>query len=230
MKIISLSILTIALSVSSFARENPFEPTDHFLDQKEMMIKANEKEKLKQEQDAINLKAQELENQKLANEIKAQELENQKLAKEIEAQKMLELQKKNEMMAKEKAQIQKKLKESKMVKNKPYIPEIKENFKVLPFVKIFVVNDTLTIKVDKKYKLLNQDILTPDKKLLFDFAGKVSFYTVRKDIISESFKSFAVGTHMEEDFFRIVVDVPFDVINYSENIDSKNNIITIKKK
>ena len=208
MKIIPLSILSITLGVSLFARLNPFEPTDHFLEQKEMVIKANQMEQLQKEQDAINKKAQELAKEKLAKEI-----EVLKEKKET----MLQIQKDN-IKAKEK------------IIKKAYVPEIKENFKVLPFVKIFVVNDILTIKVDKKYKLLNQDILKPNKKLLFDFEGKTSFYTIRKEIISESFKSFAVGTHMEENFFRIVIDVPYDIIHYNEKIDSQNGIITIEKK
>jgi len=208
MKIIPLSILSITLGVSLFARLNPFEPTDHFLEQKEMVIKANQMEQLQKEQDAINKKAQELEKEKLAKEI-----EVLKEKKET----MLQIQKEN-------------IKAKEVIVKKAYVPEIKENFKVLPFVKIFVVNDVLTIKVDKKYKLLNQDILKPNKKLLFDFEGKTSFYTIRKEIISESFKSFAVGTHMEENFFRIVIDVPYDIIHYNEKIDSQNGIITIEKK
>jgi len=208
MKIIPLSILSITLGVSLFARLNPFEPTDHFLEQKEMVIKANQMEQLQKEQDAINKKAQELEKEKLAKEI-----EVLKEKKET----MLQIQKEN-------------IKAKEVIVKKAYVPEIKENFKVLPFVKIFVVNDILTIKVDKKYKLLNQDILKPNKKLLFDFEGKASFYTIRKEIISESFKSFAVGTHMEENFFRIVIDVPYDIIHYNEKIDNQNGIITIEKK
>jgi hypothetical protein len=212
MKIISLSILSISLCVSLFARENPFEPTDHYLEQKELVIKTNELEKIKQEQEAAD---------KIAQEIKDKEIEAQKIADA----KALEMKIKKEEAMKTLA-----MKKEPIVEEKAYIPEIKENFRVLPYVKIYVINDVLTIKVDPKYKLLNQDILTPDKKLLFDFAGKVSFYTIRKDIISENFKSLTVGTHMEEEFFRVVIDLPEDVINYIEKIDSENGIITIMKK
>lgn len=221
MKIISLSILSIALSVSLFARENPFEPTDHFLEQKQIIIKSNELEKIKKEQEATD---------KMAEALEAKKLE----AKMTADKKMAEKKAQKEMIAKEKAmkvaEIEKETNAKIMAEKKAYIPEIKESFKILPFVKIYVVNDILTIKVDKKYKLLNQDILKPVKKLLFDFEGKVSFYTVRKDIISENFKSLAVGTHMEENFFRVVIDLPYDIINYTETIDSKNGIITIMKK
>lgn len=241
MKIISLSILSITLSVSLFARENPFEPTDHFLEQKEMIIKTNEQQQLEKDKAANDKLAREIEAQKLAQqkdaETKAMRMAQMK--KDAEAKKMTEMKDKQELLAKKKkakaeaikiAQMKKETQAKKIVVKKAYVPEIKENFKILPFVKIYVVNDVLTIKVDKKYKLLNQDILKPVKKLLFDFKGKVSFYTVRKDIVSESFKSLAVGTHMEENYFRVVIDLPEDIINYIEKIDSKNGIITITKK
>ena len=216
MKIISLSILTIVFSVSLLARENPFEPTDHFTEQKKMIMKANELEKIKKEQEATD---------KMAKELKAKELALQKMADEKAQAKLLE--KKQEVKT---MPMVKEVKAEKMLAKKPYIPEIKENFKILPFVKIYVVNDVLTIKVDTKYKLLNQDILKPVKKLLFDFKGKESFYTIRKDIMSENFKSLAVGTHMKENFFRVVIDLPYDIIHYTEKVDSKNGIITITKK
>jgi len=232
MKIIPLTILSITLSVSLFARLNPFEPTDHFLEQKEMIMKANEEEKIKKEQENKD---------KIAQQLKAQELEKQEKAMKIaqvkkdkEAERIADLKAKEEILREQKARqiakMEQKIQTEKMAMKKDYVPEIKENFKILPFVKIFVVNDILTIKVDKKYRLLNQDILKPAKKLLFDFEGNVSFYTIRKDIISESFKSLAVGTHMKENFFRVVIDLPSDVVNYTEKIDSKNGIITITKK
>lgn len=203
MKIISLSLLSLILTLSLVARENPFEPTNHYLEQKEMVIKANELEQIRKEQEEADRLAQELEAKK----------EAQRIAEQM-------------LVEKEAVVIEKET----ITTEEPYIPEIKENFKVLPYVKIHVVNNVLTIKVDSQYKLLNQDILKPAKKLLFDFEGKVSFYTIRKNIISEDFKSLTVGTHMEENFFRVVIDLPEDIINYIEKIDSKNNIITIVKK
>jgi len=201
MKIISLSILSIALSISSSARDNPFEPTDHFLAQKEMIIKTNqEKEKIQQALVAQKLAEAEIESNKLESK-QVKELQNE--ASEIAIQKII---------------------------NKPYIPEVKETFSVLPFINITIVNDILTLTVDTKYKLLNQDILKPAKKLLFDFEGNVSFYTIRKPIISEDYKSFAIGTHRKENFFRVVIDLPSEITDYIEKIDSENGIITITKK
>lgn len=200
MKIISLSILSIALSISSSARDNPFEPTDHFLAQKEMIIKTNHEKKIQQE-----LAAKKSAGEKIK-------------ASKVDAKEITTLQKETTKIAK------------KEIVNKPYIPEVKETFSVLPFVNITIVNDVLTLTVDKKYKLLNQDILKPAKKLLFDFEGDVSFYTIRKPIISEDYKSFAVGTHREENFFRVVIDLPSKISDYVEKVDSQNGVITVSRK
>ena len=150
MKIILISILSITLSVSLFARLNPFEPTDLFLEEKALILK---------------------------NQIQDD-----------------------------------------------------EKFKVLPFVQVQVLNDMLTITVDTKYKLLKKDLLIPETKIVFDFEGDISFYTIRKDIINDDFNSFTVGTHREDNFFRVVIDLPTVKTDYIETIDSKNAIITIKKK
>ena len=134
MKIISISILTIALNISVLARENPFEPTALFLEQKALILKSQ-------------------------------------------------------------------------IKNK-------EKFKVLPFINIQVLDDILTINVDPQYKLLNKDHLIPANKIVFDFEGNISFYTIRKDILNDDFNSFTVGTHMEDNFFRVVIDLPNIKTNY----------------
>jgi len=212
MKIILLSIIGITLSLSLFARENPFEPTDQFIEQKNLIIKKNEEIKIKKEQ-----------------------AEKNKIAREFEEQKMAELKVAEKMMAdnkiKKETKVKKTVTQVKITpKKKPYIPSVIENFKVLPFVKIHIENEIITIKVDPKYPLLNQDILKPTKKFLFDFKGNVSFYTIRKNIISEEYQSFVVGTHMEKNFFRVVINLSDEMIHYKETIDSKNGIITIQKK
>ncbi|MEA2019147.1 MAG: AMIN domain-containing protein [Campylobacterota bacterium] len=117
----------------------------------------------------------------------------------------------------------------KMAKAKIKQTKQNENFKILPFVNVEIVNDILIIKVDKKYKLLNQDILKKQKKFLFDFKGNISFYTVRKMIKNKNFKSFAVGTHRKKNFFRVVVELEDDMIKYKEIIYSKKGMITIQK-
>jgi hypothetical protein len=107
---------------------------------------------------------------------------------------------------------------------------LKEKFEVLPFVKIYVLNDMITIKVNPKYRLLDKNILIPKNKIVFDFEGNISFYTIRKNIFNDDFNSFTIGTHREDNFFRVVIDLPSERTNYIENINNKNGIITIKKK
>lgn len=232
MKIITISLLSILLSITLFGRENPFEPTDQYLEEKKLLINKQAKE-----EEEAKLAKQKAEQERVAKAIaaqkQAQELEE---AKKREAQKQKEL----EYLRKQQALLEAQKQEKEIVQTKqqvspkkvekPYVPTIKENFKVLPFVKIYIVNDVLTIEVDPKYPLLNQDILKPEKKFLFDFRGKVSFYTVRNKIISEDFNSFAVGTHMEKNFFRVVIDLTDKMSAYEEKIDSKKGIITIYKK
>lgn len=209
MKLMSLSILSISLSLSLFARENPFEPTDQFLEQKSSIINANEQAKQKKEQ---------AQKDKIARE-----LEEQKMAEMIIAEKMMKQKKQETTVENNQKQVETTKQQT------PYIPSIVENFKVLPFVKIQIENDILTLKVDPKYPLLNQDILKPSKKFLFDFRGNVSFYTIRKDIVSEDYESFAVGTHREKNFFRVVINLNDEMINYTETIDSKTGTIILQK-
>jgi len=214
MKINALLIFSMILSISLFSRENPFEPTDHFLEQKEMIIEAN-----KQAQNTEN--------------------EEKKAKKELEenAEALIEKKKKEKPLPTIATQVKKvqttvnNTKEKKLVEPKKVnLSEAQQSFNILPFIKIDIINDILTIQVDTKYKFLNQKVLRPAKKLLFDFEGNVSFYTVRKDIISKKFISLTVGTHMKENYFRIVIDLPSETTNYIENIDSKKGIITLSTK
>ncbi len=145
---------------------------------------------------------------KLQDEIKAKKIKDKK-AEELEQQQL------QQKIA------NKKIKQIKKYKN--------ETFQLLPFVKIEIINNILTITVDKKYKLLNQDILKAERKFIFDFQGNISFYTIRKDIKNKNFKSFAIGTHRKKNFFRIVIDLSDSMIKYKEIINNKKGMITIQK-
>ena len=233
MKTIAISLLSVLLSITLFARENPFEPTDQFLEEKEVVLQEQikaEAEKIIKEQEQIAAKI--VQEQEREAQILAEKQKEDELAKTIENDTIAPLDKKNlpKKMEKTLAFVDQKEQENIEKTVEPYIPTIKENFKVLSFVKIDVTDDILTIQVDPKYQLLNQDILKPEKKFLFDFQGTVSFYTVRNKIVSEDFDSFAVGTHMEKNYFRVVINLPLDVSEYIETVYSKKGIITLKKK
>jgi hypothetical protein len=203
MKIILVFTFIITLSLDSFARMNPFESTNTFKEQKAKYL---------EQQNKIQLQTIKNEQKQLKADLLLMKKQNAK----IYAQK----EKLQAVQKKERKRKQKRLKEIKMAQ--------KETFILLSFIKIEISNNVLTIVVNKKYKLLNQDILKDQKKILFDFKGNISFYTMRKTIKHKAFKSFAIGTHRKKNFFRVVIDLSDDVIHYNEIVNSKKGIITIK--
>ena len=108
------------------------------------------------------------------------------------------------------------------------IEYVKDNFNPLSFVSLYTVQNNLMIEVNKKYIFLQNIILPEQNKILFDFKGDESFYTIRQKLKNPNYKSFAIGTHQKENFFRVVVDLENKTQNYKATIDKKNNIIVIQ--
>jgi hypothetical protein len=215
MKYFICCLLITFFSMELVARENPFEPTDTYNQkQKEYFTKIEEEEKAKQ-QEAETARMQE----QLLME-REKELAELELQKEQELQKINELQEKRKILQDDTPKII--LTPKKIVKN------IK-NYKVLPFVTIQTTDDTLMVIVDKKFRLINQDILKKQKKFLFDFKGHTSFYTIRKKLDHVNFKAYSVGTHKEKGFFRVVIDLPSETQNYKESVDTNEGIIKIQR-
>jgi len=211
-----LCIFTVLLATNLSARMNPFEPTDTFFEKQDEYVKKVEQEKQIQMQAELKRK---------------KELE---LVAEQEAQKQAEILKQQLQIEKEK-RLQEQKTATQMIKVvEPKVEHKiivkKDTYQILPFVKIQISQEGLEVYIDKRYKLVNQDILVDQKKFLFDFRGTESFYTVRK-ILKESkdFKSFAVGTHMEKNFFRVVIELRDNVSKYKEFVDNKNSFIKIVK-
>jgi len=211
MKIILICIFSVILSVDLFARMNPFEATDTFMEKKEQLIKEQEAEKNRLETMVME--------PKISENIIIKEIEDKKVIEEIVVKKEIIEEKVPEVKVK---------KQSPNPLNKVMIED--EEFAILPFVNIYTVQNTLMIEVDKKYNLIHQEVLEKQKKFLFDFQGKKSFYTVRKNIKNKNYKSLAVGTHLKEKYFRVVIDFPFDTSMYRKSIDTKNGIIAIQRR
>jgi hypothetical protein len=140
---------------------------------------------------------------KIEKEVKQKEQKSIAVAKTIKPAKKIEPQKPKETIA-------------------------KENIHPLPFINIYNVQRNLMIEVDKKYSFLQTLILPDQKKMLFDFIGDESFYTIRDKLKNPYFISYAIGTHQEEKFFRIVIDLKNNILLYKTAVDKKNNIIVIK--
>lgn len=215
MKYIVYFLVITVLSSELFARENPFEPTDTYEQkQKEYVAMMEEKEKQKQ---------QEIETARLQEQLlieREKELEELELKKRQELQKINELQEKRKVLQEDTPKV--------LLTQKEKVENV-QNYKVLPFVTLQTGDDTLLIFVDTKFKLINQDILKKQKKFLFDFKGNTSFYTIRKKLDHKDFKGYAVGTHKEKGFFRIVIDLHGNTTEFKETIDTKAGIIKIEK-
>ena len=105
---------------------------------------------------------------------------------------------------------------------------VKDNFQPLSFVTLYTIQNNLMIEIDKKYTFINKRILDEQNKILFDFKGNESFYTIRQELKNPNYKSFAIGTHQKENFFRVVVDLTGMTKNYKSTVDKKNNIIILQ--
>jgi len=214
MKKLLLFVFISLLAINLSARMNPFEATDTFIEQQ----KEYEMKQKQEEQKQI-----ELEQQRKIALLAQQEAEEKAEQLRLEQEQAAQLEKQRRLQAEKTAQM------IKVVEKKEEIVVPKDSYKILPFVNIKVSDEEIEIFIDKRYKLVNQDILEEQKKFLFDFRATESFYTIRKALNNNSFKSFAVGTHMDKKFFRVVVELTDTVSKYKEHINSNTSYIKIKK-
>jgi hypothetical protein len=212
----------IILSVLLLGRSNPFEATDDYLQKKQELLDAKAKEEaIKREKkiaeskkifDQIALKQQNIIDESITAQVVEEIIENEQIEPE-----------QNEQLSTDKKEV-----ESVKVIEKIEVIKI-ENFELLPFLSIKLADNNIQIDVDEKYKFKNQMILHKEGKFIFDFRGKVSFYTKRKNFEHPYFESIVIGNHPEKSYFRIVVKVKNDIKNYKEKIDSKANKFIINK-
>ncbi|MEA3384421.1 MAG: AMIN domain-containing protein [Campylobacterota bacterium] len=176
-------ISVIFISLSLFARVNPFEPTDTFEEKKNKILetKYNQTEKYNVEE------------------------------VEIESELVIP----DEVIIKKELQVKDGCDDS-------YV------YDILPFVKVSTDIESISFKIKSKYKLMNQDLYTKNRKLVFDFKGKTKFYTKRKALCHKYFKSFAIGCHREKNYFRIVIELNDKLANYKDIVNIQENVVTIK--
>lgn len=119
---------------------------------------------------------------------------------------------------KQKAVVQQK--QSKCKKSYDYTP--------LKFISIQLKENSISLNISKKYKFKQQVISEDNTKFIFDFEGNKTFYTIRQKLCNNHFKYFAIGTHLEDNFFRIVVKANKPMNNFS--LSNIKNQIDIKTK
>lgn len=212
MKIIFTLIMTMILTTYLLGRTNPFEETETFIEQQDILLKKIEEKEKKLKEDRIKLEKERLKFEKEKLELAKKEeklrLENEKKAK----------------ILKEKEQA----KEKKEAKKRVVSHNIK-HYKIYSFIKANTDGKLLTIDIDDKYKLINQDLNHKNRKFIFDFSGTINIYTKRVLLKNSPFKSITIGTHKKEHFFRVVIALNDKLKYYQEDVDVDNSIIKIRK-
>ena len=218
---IKLIMLFILLNISLFARTNPFE-SDTFVAKMETKTntQAIEKKEIIQNVDDGNrtVKVE----QQVSKLPKIVKMDKVLITKPLKVKKDVKLSKK---------EIEKicKVENKKQMKKKKIISKVNHftpsTFKVLPFVTIDVDKEDLKITSRSKYPIINYYTIKNENKLVFNFSAKVNFYTRYKKLDAPKFKSYAVGNHKDENFFRVVIVVEKNIKNYEVII--KNNTAKI---
>lgn len=246
--------LTVVLSLTLQARENPFAATNAYEEEAARLIELNEVDQAAQNEAQFIQQMQEqmsvikefpkeenkVENavNKLMPALKQEPMKSkEKNFSEKEVKKLIKkAQKQTE--AKTKRLIKKELAKTQMQEPKQVVfvkpradlelssnNEIK-NIEILPFVQIEYNNDMIT--VNSKYKVSKKFSIQKGNKIIIDYKAKVNFYTKRESLKSTNFKKVAVGNHKSKGFFRIVFELKDKPNNYKVNY--KNKKITITKK
>ena len=199
--LITLSTLTLLVS-SVDARDNPFEATQTYKEQKTRTIPIlghDEEKSIVPEQKKI-------------------------IEKEIVETKAAEPIIKKELVAKK---INKKPLEEIVFKDPIKPIEIKTyKYNLLSFVDMHITGDIMNIST--VYKLKKYFILKEENKLVFDFVAKHNFYTQREVVSThQDFEKITIGAHPKKSFFRVVIKVTNKLSNYKVDIDKKG-LITIE--
>ena len=204
--LIIISILMF-LEISLISRENPFEPTKTYLEEKKELKLALEKENNKT---------------KAIKSIMKQEIVSKKptMTKQEIVSKPVTISTIKQITIKPMEEI---------IVQKPKKTKIYK-YHLLPFVDIHIINNIMSIST--KYKLKKFFLLEEENKLVFDYVGKNRFYTKREILSShKDFNKVIIGAHPEDYYFRVVIQTKEKVEKYKVEINKeKDKTITIQKK
>ena len=240
-RLLKISLVVLLASTVS-ARLNPFEPTKTYEEEKQGFQRVSKKplpnaddgtrtvkiiaqdKPTKKVVEKTTLPVPTAEDKKVKQEIVPEPIIEKKIVKSVE-DKIIEEDipppVKKEIIEEKKEEVVKKVVETPKPK--------KETLKSLPFVQVDIIDEVLTIKVRDKYKLKKRFTLKDENKFVFDFNGKVRFYTKRDDTkVSEEFKKVTIGNHPKYSYFRVVVKTKDNIKNYKVQIDKKG-LISISK-
>jgi len=257
MKTLFLFTLSTVLSLSLFARENPFAATNAYEEEAARLIELNEVDESAYDQEQF---VQDMQEQmsvtkefESENKNKVEEAVNKLMPALKEEPKKMQEKKFSEKEVKKlikKAQAQSEAKTKKLIEkklNQTKTVEPKQVVFVKPRPDVEMMEDELSdelktydilpfvkleynndeLTIHTKYKVSKKFSIKKDNKIIIDYKAKVNFYTKREDLESMSFKKVAVGNHKKNGFFRVVVELDKKPSNFKVNY--KKGLITIVK-
>jgi len=214
--LIIISILMF-LEISLISRENPFEPTKTYLEEKKELKLALEKENNKTKVIKSIMKQEIVSKPTVTKQeiVSKPTITKQKIVSKpvtISTIKQITIKPMEEIIV------------QKPKKTKIY------KYHLLPFVDIHIINNIMSIST--KYKLKKFFLLEEENKLVFDYVGKNRFYTKREILSShKDFNKVIIGAHPEDYYFRVVIQTKEKVEKYKVEINKeKDKTITIQKK
>jgi len=247
-------IFLLLLSSTLFARENPFAPTDAYLEEVARLMQegewnpqaftknANESSQYENMDSTLEIPNQKTkysitmvpkkmtEDKMSNNPVKkmSHKKTNTMNDESINAilHKTLKMQKDIEDLQKIKMP-EKTMQEIVYVKKRIDIPDEKTMYNPLDFVNIQY--DNVSIDIDSgKYKVFKKFTIDKENKIILDFrASNLKFYTKRKSINNANFKQIVIGNHKKEKYFRVVISLENNPSMYEVNYNG--NIVSITK-
>ena len=238
MRTLSLLTLSIVLSVSLCARENPFEMTNLFEEETGKILESNGapmSPDALQETQFIQQAQQEMNGASKKNDVKIPSPSDKPVEKAYSKQEVDSLIQKTKSQTEEKTKeiIKKELSKTKstepeqvvFVKPRADVEEDMLSKKILPFLNLEYNNNKLIIntthKVSKKFSV------DKENKLIIDYKANENFTTKSADLNNTSFKRVVIGNHTKENFFRIAIELTEKPSKY--NVEYKDNLIIISK-
>ena len=200
--LLKFSIAVVLVDTLS-ARENPFEETETYTEEKKVLTKKLEfismqpaqKLKIVSEDDANMIKVKDTDEVSVKNNMLTK---NYPPAKEVI------------------------LKEKKVVKK-----QIKETIKPLPFIDIKTNDKELVIHT--KYKMKKHFNLEEENKIVIDYTGKLHFYTKHNKLkLSPHFTNVSIGNHPKKSSFRVVIKTKDCPCKYKVSTN-KAGLVTISR-
>lgn len=218
------------LSIGLFARVNPFEPINANEDFVVTKTKVTNEPKVNNSSNSSNkttLKSEDkIKSKKNVSNKKIAKTTKKNIQKEIiKKQKTKHISKKSQQTNKN--ILIKRIEKPIIVEQRNIILPIQNaiRYNIFPLLSIDLLNHTITITTSNNYKLIKHYEDSSSKKFVLDFKANVSIPSARENFNSIYFKSYAVGNHPEDGFFRVVIVTNDDVSNYK--LEIKNNMAVI---